>query len=211
MKSLSRLKETDMNTLSRWLATVGALIAGPSFVLNVVAHNGVMPGPDEVDRTDGAFSLMFMAGAALVVAALILVRPSPLGRKGRWLLVPEAAMVVLGGIWAAAIVIDPANVDSNNPLIVAGDASWPLHQVFMLVIGIAAVRADLWDSPTKFTLFGPVAGILGLGLGFAAGFDHLAAGSIGAGWMIVAIGIVCVSSTSCEVLENTPLKALPAS
>jgi hypothetical protein len=187
-----------MTSLSRFLAAAGALLAGPAFILNVIAHDGVMPGPDEVDRTDGAFSLMFMAGALLVVAALILVQPSPLGRKGRWLLYVEAAMVVLGGFWAACVIADPqGTVDSNNPLILIGDACWPLHQVFMLVVGITAMRAGRWPSPERFTLFGPTIGLIVLGIGMATGVDALAAAGIGAGWMVAAIGVRCV--TSCRV------------
>jgi hypothetical protein len=190
---------------ARWLATIGILVAGPAFLMNFVAHGGVMPGPDEVDRVDGAFSLMFMAGVALIVAALIIAVPSPVGRKGRWLLYLEAAMVVLAAVWAGFIIADPANIDSNNPLIVAGDASWPLHQALMLVIGIVAVRAGRWPAPAKYMLFGPFVGVAILLVSAALDLDALAAAAIGGGWTFAAAGVIAVVAGSCAT--SAPARA----
>ena len=182
-----------MNHIARPLAIAGALLAGPSFIFNVIAHGGTFPGPDEMDRADGAFSVMFIAGAALVVAALFLVKPSPLGRKGRYLLYVEAILVAMATYWAINATIDPELVDDPNVLVAICDGAWPLHQVFMLVIGIVAARAKLWPSPERYTLFGPVVGILVLGIGAATGIDYLAAAGIGSGWVITAIGILRVT------------------
>lgn len=181
-----------MNRTSKVLAAAGALIAGPAFLLNFAAHGGSMPGPDDVDRMDGGFSLMFMAGVALILAALWLVRPSPLGRKGQYLLGVESAMVVLAAFWAVTIIADPANIDSSNVLIGIGDACWPLHQALMLLVGVAAVRGGSWPSPERYTLFGPAAGVTVLLVAMATGIDIIAATAIGAGWATVAIGIISV-------------------
>jgi hypothetical protein len=180
-------------SVTRRLAWLGALIAGPSFLLNVAAHGGTMPGPDDVDRVDGAFSVMFMAGAALVVAALWLAQPSPLGRKGRRLLVVESAMVFLGGLWAAIVIVDPEVIDSTNPIVLAGDASWPLHQVFMLIIGIVAMRGGSWRPPARYALFGPCFGLAVLAIGALSGIDVLAAAGLGSGWVIVAAGVLAAT------------------
>jgi len=182
-----------MSSLSRLLAAVGITLAAPSFVLNVAAHGGEFPGPDSVDRVDGLFSIMFMAGAAFVVAALLLATPAPLGRKGRYLLYVEAVMVALGGMWAALVVNDPNVIDSNNPIVLAGDASWPLHQVFMIVVGIAAVRGGAWPSPARYTLFGPAIGLAGLAFGAIVGIDYLAAIGIGSGWAIAGAGVLAAA------------------
>jgi hypothetical protein len=179
----------QMNQIVRILGAAGALIAGPSFVLNTYAHDGIMPTADDVDRLDGVFSLLFMAGAALCVAALIFVRPSPLGRRGRWLLYVEAGMVVMGAVWAGFIVADPDNLGSSNPLVVIGDACWPLHQVFMLVVGIAIVRTGTWRAPLRYAAFGPVLGIVTLFAGVNAGLDYVSAAGIGGGWAIVGAGL----------------------
>jgi hypothetical protein len=152
-----------------------------------------MPGPDEVDRIDGAFSLMFMLGAALVFAALAVVRPSPLGRRGRYLLLIEGALIAGAAGWSAAIIADPGLSDSNNPLMVAGDSGWPLHQAFMLVAGIAAWRGGNWPAPVRYTVFGPAIGLALLGAGAILGIDVLAAAGIGSGWAIVAGGIYAVT------------------
>lgn len=199
-----------MNTSSRLLGLAGAAVAGPSFVLNVFFHDGVMPGPDEVDRMDGWFSLMFMAGAALGVAALLLARPAPLGPRGRWFLYVEAAMVALGAMWAGFIIADPGNVDSTNPFVLIGDACWPLHQVFMLFVGIAVVRSGRWASPLRFAVFGPVLGIVILGVGFAAGVDYLAAAGIGSGWAIVGLAIAAAPALT-RPGRPVPVGALVAS
>jgi hypothetical protein len=185
-----------VNISPRFLAVTGAAIAGPSFILNAVAHGGELPNVDDVDRLDGLFSLMFMVGAAFVMASLFAVRPSPLGRRGRFLLYPEALMVGLGGMWAVFILADPGFVHSEAPLVMAGDASWPLHQVFMAVVGATAAVSKRWPSPARFTLFGPAAGIVVLGLGAATGVDLLAAFGIGAGWVITAAGVVSVTKES---------------
>jgi hypothetical protein len=191
MQSLNKFID---NAGARWLAIAGMLIAGPSFILNVFAHDGVMP--EDVDRTDGIFSLMLVAGVALIVMALIAVRPSPVGRRGRWLLYVEAVMVVLAGAWAVCVTADPANADSTNPFIVIADTCWPLHQAFMLIVGIVAVRAGRWPSPSKFLLFGPVLGLTILGVAFGLGADYLAAAALGGGWVIAGVGVVAVAS--CE-------------
>lgn len=178
---------------ARILAAIGIALAAPSFVLNVIAHDGVLPS-ENLDRTDGAFSLMLMAGAAFVVAALFAVRPSPLGRIGRRLLVVEAVMVTLAAVWAALLMVDPAIVEDPNPLVAICDACWPLHQVFMIVVGIAAVRAAHWPKPERFSLFGPAVGLLILGIGAGTGVDLLAAVGIGLGWTIAGAGVIAVTS-----------------
>jgi hypothetical protein len=175
----------------RTLAIAGAIFAAPAFVLNWAAHGGNLPGPDEADRLDGVFSLFFIAGAALVVAALFTSRPSPLGRRGRLLLHPEAVMVALAATWSALLIIDPEMVEgSKNALLLAGDASWPLHQAFMLVIGISAVRRGAWPSPALYLLFGPAGTIVVLAAAMALDWGLLAAVALGAGWTTAAMGVV---------------------
>jgi len=195
------------NWISRTLATTGILVAGPAFLLNFIAHGGVMPGPDEVDRVDGAFSLMFIAGAALIVAALIVATPSPVGCKARWLLYVESTMIVFAAIWACFIIADPANVDSNHPGILIGDACWPLHQAFMLVIGIVAVRAQLWPRAAAYALFGPFAGVATLIVAAALNVDVVAATAIGAGWAIAGAGVFAVTSAADSAEDMRPASA----
>jgi hypothetical protein len=155
---------------------------------------------------------MFMGGVALIVAALILAQPSPVGCKGGRLLWLEATMVGFAAMWAALIIADPGNSGSNHPVLLIGDACWPLHQALMLVIGIVAVRADRWPSPAKYTLFGPAAGLVVLIAGAALGVDIVSATAIGAGWVIAAAGVIAVTSSEelargCEI----PTRAVPAS
>jgi hypothetical protein len=194
------------NWAARTLATVGALVAGPAFLLNYIAHGGVMPGPDEVDRVDGGFSLMFMAGVALIVAALIVAKPSAVGCKGGRLLWVEATMVGFAALWACFIIADPGNVDSNSPAILLGDACWPLHQAFMLVIGIVAVRAQRWPRAATYALFGPVAGVATLIVAAALNVDVVAATAIGAGWAIAGVGVFAAAS----VERDSPELSAPA-
>lgn len=191
-----------MNTLSRWLATVGMLVAGPAFLLNFIAHDGEMPGPDDVDRVDGAFSLMFIAGAALIVGAILLAERSPVGSKWRPLLYVEAAMVVLAAVWAVLIIVDPANKDSNNPMILIGDACWPLHQALMFVVGIVALRAGPWPSPARYALFGPAAGLGTLLVAAALDIDIIAATAIGAGWVIAGLGVLAVAADADDATDG---------
>jgi hypothetical protein len=183
-----------MNNVSTWLATVGVLVAAPAFLLNFVAHGGMLTSVEDADRADGAFSLMFMAGVALIVAGLLMAKPSPVGCKGRWLLNIEATMVVWAAIWAIFIIADPGNIESNSPLIFIGDACWPLHQLFMIVVGIAAVRAGQWPKPAVYALFGPAAGVIVLLFAAIINVDVIAATAIGAGWAIAGMGVIAVTS-----------------
>lgn len=195
-----------MSINARTLAATGIMLAAPAFVLNVFAHDGVMPA-DDLDRVDGAFSLMFMAGAAFVVAAIFAVRPFPLGRIGRRLMYAEAAMVALAAMWAAMLTVDPDWVESTvNPAVILGDASWPLHQAFMLVVGIAALRAKIWPAPERFTLFGPAIGLAVLALGAGTGIDYLAAFGLGLGWTIAGAGVIAVASEG-ERAEQAEIEA----
>lgn len=175
-----------MHAFARPLGAFGALVALPAFSLNVIAHGGTLPGPDDVDRLDGVFSLQLMVEVAFIVSGLALARPSPLGRWARWLLYIEAGMVTLAGVWSAMLAVDPALIeDESNPLVVVGDACWPLHQALMLFVGIAAARAALWPSPARYALFGPAVGLTGLLTAAAADLDVVAALSIGIGWAVV--------------------------
>jgi len=193
----------------RTLALLGMAFAGPAFVMNVIWHAGTMPGPDEVDRLDGFFSLVFMVGAGAVVAGLLTVEPSPVGRKGRVLLYVEAALVVAGGTWAAIMINDPGAIDSNNPVVLIGDASWPLHQALMLVTGTVAWRAHRWTGSARYALYGPAIGLAALGVGFAAGIDLLAAAGIGSGWVIAALGIIAMTPEPAAQDERLP-RGLPS-
>jgi hypothetical protein len=199
-----------MQSLPRLLARTGALIAGPSFVLNAAYHGGSMPGPGEIDRADGAFSIMFMVGAALVFAAIVLARPLPLGRKTRWLLAIEAILIAMAFTWAVVGTIDPKAVEDPNVFVAICDGGWPLHQVFMLVIGISGAVSKKWPSPDRFFLFGPVIGILLLGAGAGAGIDYLAASGIGAGWVIAAIGVLRVTCSSNPQESSAAVRPEPA-
>jgi hypothetical protein len=194
-----------MKSLASTLAVIGIVLVVPAFFLNYVAHDFTIPGPDEVDRLDGVFSVVFMAGGAFIVAALFTTRPAPLGRKGRWLLGVEAVMVVLALIWSAAVIVDPlAIVDSKNPLFLAGDASWPLHQVFMLVVGIAAVRGGSWPSPARYALFGPVAGVAVAISSMVVGVDILVAVGLGGGWAIAASGVLLAERDPAPTRDAAP-------
>jgi hypothetical protein len=177
----------------RALAAAGVAIAAPAFVFNYVAHGFELPGPDDVDRLDGVFSLMFMTGVALIVTALIACSPSPLGRKGRHLLYVEAAMVALAGMWSVAIIADPGLSDSSNPLLIIGDGAWPIHQAFMLIVGIAGLRARRWPSPERYALFGPFFSVVCLMAAWTAGADLLAAVFLSAGWASVGVGILSLT------------------
>ena len=185
----------NRSAIAKVLAAVGIALAAPSFVFNFLAHDNTLPKIEDMDRIDGAFSLMFMSGAALIVASLVTSNPQPLRGKVRILLGIEAVMVVLAGIWAVLQIVDPEIVRADvHPLVAICDACWPLHQVFMLVVGIAAVRTKAWPSPARFSLFGPVAGLLVLGLGAGLGLDLLAAIGIGTGWAVVGVGVLAANT-----------------
>lgn len=195
---------------SRLLALAGAALAFPAFLINLIAHDGALP-TDDLDRADGVFSFMFMAGAALVVAALVVARPPAFGRRGRWLLVPEAAMVALAAIWAIMLAIDPDLVDSySNPLVALGDSSWPLHQLFMLVVGIAAMRGGQWPSPQKYALFGPVAAVVVVIASAALELDALAAVALSLSWTTVAAGIITLPLSDEAKTQTTSRGAAEA-
>lgn len=182
-----------MRPRSTFLGIAGAAIAGPAFIMNAITHGGKMPGPNDVDRLEGAWSLAFIVGAALVLAGIFAAARSPLGRKARNLLYVEAALVAAAAAWAVVLIIDPAMVEDPNPAVAVADAGWPLHQAFMLVVGIFAARAKLWPSPARYTLFGPAIGLSLLAAGAIAGVDYIAAAGIGSGWVITGLGLASLS------------------
>ena len=179
------------NAPSRLLALLGIALAAPAFLITWLGSGFELPSPDDgsLDRLDSAMSLVFMAGAALIVAAIYRYDPSPLGRKGRWLLYVEAVMVVFAAAWALWVLIDP-DANHDNVLLAIFDACWPLHQVFMLFVGIAAVRARRWPSPARYMLAGPAAAVLLLGVSAAVGSDLLAALALGAGWTTAGAAVL---------------------
>lgn len=183
-------------SISKQLAIAGAAIALPSFVLNYITHGGKLPGPDEVDRLDGAWSLVFMCGAALVLTAILLSRPSPVGRKGRHLLYLESVLIALAAAWSVLLIVDPAIVEDPTPAVAIADACWPLHQAFMLVVGIVAVRAGRWPAPQRYALFGPVIGLSILAVGAAVDSGLLASVGLGLGWFIAGAGTAAATGAA---------------
>jgi hypothetical protein len=155
---------------------------------------------EDMDRLDGAFSLMLIAGAASVLGALFVVNPEPLVGRARVLLRVEAVLVAMAGVWAVLLVIDPEIVrDDVSPAVAVLDACWPLHQLLMLVVGIAGLMNGQWPSPARYALFGPWAGLMVLGAGASVGPDLVAAIGIGAGWAVAGAGVLAVTSRRAPI------------
>lgn len=144
------------NSTLRWTSL--GIAAGPI----AWAACALAAGPladDELNRLELAGSLAFQIGVLCLVGVLWATEATGRGRWGRAVLAVQTVLVLLAMAWTVPHVVDPEMVDRG--VVVALDAAWPLSILWLIVQGIAVVRARRWPGrlrwmPLVASLWAPV-------------------------------------------------------
>ena len=123
---------------------------------------GLAAGPladDELNRLELAGSLAFQVGVLCLVGVLWATEATGRSRWGRAVLAVQTVLVLLAMGWTVPHIVDPDMVDRG--FVVALDAAWPLSILWLIVQGIAVVRARSWPDrvrwmPLVASLWAPV-------------------------------------------------------
>jgi len=128
---------------TRLLGTL-ALIASPMMLIG-----GLLFDMTARDPGSEIFGLIFVLGWMCSLASLGLLKATGRGLGGKIVLIIEAVGLVLAvgnqiyGILGAA--------DESSPLFIATDIAWPLSVTFMIVVGIASIRAGVLPGWQRYT------------------------------------------------------------
>lgn len=114
---------------------------------------------DELNRVELAGSLAFQVGLLCLVGVLWATDATGRSRWGRAVLAVQMVLVLLAMGWTVPHVVDPNMVDRG--FVVALDVAWPLSILWLIVQGIAVVRARRWPArlrwmPLVASLWAPV-------------------------------------------------------
>lgn len=109
----------------------------------------VQPPPDDVmHATEIAGGGLFQIGLIAMLLTMRATNATGTGRGGRFVVNAGLLFVVLGTLWTVLVVIDMSLAD--NPAILALDVFWPLSMAWLIVVGVAVIRAGRWPSPARY-------------------------------------------------------------
>jgi hypothetical protein len=134
-----------MNTRTLGLiAIAGSPFLGIDFIVNNINEG--------YQRTalGGVFSLLYMTGWVCSILALYRLKAAGNGPWGKGILITQLVMLGLGELWNVYAIADPL---SNTVLFRTLDLFWPLSNCFMLITGIAVIRAKQLQGWKRFVPF----------------------------------------------------------
>lgn len=190
------------NSTLRW-TSLG--IAAGAIVWTVCSLAAGPLADDELNRLELAGSFAFQVGLLCLVAVLWATEATGRSRWGRAVLAVQTVLVLLAMGWTVPHVADPDMVDRG--LVVALDAAWPLSILWLIVQGIAVVRARSWPDrlrwmPLVASLWAPVS-ILAF---FAGDWPGLVISNV---WLAVTYG--ALAALVMAHLANGSIAPVPSS
>jgi hypothetical protein len=124
-----------------------------------VVSIGFRPEPRPAgDPLVTALSLLYVLSWMCSVLGLLQLGATGTGVSGKTVLVVQLLLLSLAGIWALLIL--PQNPDRESLLFQATGAAWPLSHLFMAVVGIAAIRANVLSGWRRFAPLLPAFAVL---------------------------------------------------
>lgn len=112
----------------------------------------VDPQPDDVmNATEVAGGGIFQIGLIALLVTMRATDATGSGRGGRFVINAGLLFVALGTLWTVLAVIDMGLVD--NPAVLVLDVFWPLGMAWLIVIGVAVMRARSWPTPARYLPF----------------------------------------------------------
>lgn len=107
-----------------------------------------VPPEGTLDQKEVAAGGVFQLGLLGLLAVMRATKATGTGRWGRLVLDAGIVMVVLAFAWTVPYAIDPARPD--NIVLTVLDVFWPLSMVWLIVVGVAVVRAGRWPTPARY-------------------------------------------------------------
>lgn len=130
---------------TRLLGTLGML--GGSMMLVEGLYAGFKQ--HGTDQFIAVIEVIYMTAWMASIYGLHLTDGTGKGKGGKAVLVIQFLGVLTAALWSGSHLVIP-NPDTNHPLYIATDISWPFSHVFMIVTGIATLRAKSWTGWARF-------------------------------------------------------------
>jgi hypothetical protein len=129
----------------RLLGTLGML--GSSMLLIEGIYSGFKQ--HGTDQFVAAIEVVYMLAWLASVYGMHLTDATGKGKGGKIVLGIQSASVLCAALWSGYHLLVP-NPDVNHPFYIATDLSWPFSHVFMIVVGVATLRAKNWTGGFRF-------------------------------------------------------------
>jgi hypothetical protein len=131
---------------TRLLGTLGMLGSSMMFI------EGIYSGFKQhgTDQFVAVIEVIYMLAWLASIYGLHLTNGTGNGKGGKVVLGIQSAGVLCAALWSAyhLVVLNP---NTDHPFYIATDLSWPFSHVFMIVLGIATLRAKTWTGWARFT------------------------------------------------------------
>jgi hypothetical protein len=125
-----------------------AILASPLMLVEA-SLSGFQPHAG-TDRLSGAIGLAYLLGWLCSLIGMHWSGATGRGTAGRAILAVQEALVLTAAGWSASHVLFPHGPPQGR-LCAAFGLAWPLGHLFMLLTGIATLRARAWQDWTRFT------------------------------------------------------------
>lgn len=142
------------------LAMLGAPFLGIELMLQAQAHTQNL-------RLAGLMGIPYAMGWLGCIWALYRMEAAGSNRNGRSILTIMLFLLSMANAWNVYAAIDPT---ANTLIYQIMDICWPASNLFMLVVGVAVIRANYWTDWRKYVPLAvgfwlPVSALAGIILG----------------------------------------------
>jgi hypothetical protein len=131
---------------TRLLGTLG-MLGGSMLLIEGISVGFKQHGTDQVI---GGLEVIYMLAWMASLYGMHLTDATGKGKGGKALLGIQFIGLLCAALWSAyhLVVLNP---DTSHPLYIATDLSWPFSHLFIIVVGIATLRAKIWTGWARFT------------------------------------------------------------
>jgi len=152
---------------TRLLGTLG-MLGSPMLLLGALLY-----GFGQDNQGAATFNLLFLGGWICNVLGLRTLRATGTGVPGKAILIVQLIGLALAAVFEVMHIVD-SNSNPDSLLFQLTDGAWPLSIIFMIVVGIAALRTHMLRGWLRFT---PL--VCGLALPFFFVLNAVAGRSVG--------------------------------
>lgn len=130
--------------------TLGAIAIACSPFLGIDFIVGNFNHPYQPTSLSGVFSLIYMTGWVCSTVALYRMKAAGDTSVGRGILITQLVMLSLGEMWNVYAILEP---NATTLLFKVLDKFWPISNCFMIVTGLAVMRAKTLHGWRRFIPF----------------------------------------------------------
>lgn len=103
----------------------------------------------DTTRLIAVMSLLYVVGWICSIAGMYRLRATGRSVAGQAVLVVQFFLLVLAVLWALLYILD-STPNENSLIYQVTNLAWPLSHTFMLIVGIAAIRAAVFRGLQRF-------------------------------------------------------------